>query len=85
MKKISKLSLEKFPKKIFQHAHDPSPAVVAWLLVDGIDYLIEPFSKLFNLIYTTKQIPEQWLISKIIPVHKKGDKNNYNVNLLTMK
>ena len=32
MKKISKLSLEKFPKEIFQHALNPSPAVVAWFL-----------------------------------------------------
>ena len=30
---------------------------------------------LFNNIYNTKTIPEQWRVSKIIPVHKKGFKS----------
>ena len=44
--------------------------------MDGISALMEPFGKLFNLIYNTNTIPEQWAMSKIIPIHKKGDKNN---------
>ena len=40
-------------------------------LIDGIDILIGPLSHLFNKIYQTKQIPQQWLISKINPLHKK--------------
>ena len=31
-------------------------------LLDGISILIEPFSKLFDLIYSTMTIPEQWKI-----------------------
>ena len=42
-------------------------------LIDGITILIKPLKVLFNLIYHTKQIPEQWLVSKIVPVFKKGD------------
>ena len=42
-------------------------------LVDGIDILIGPLSHLFSKIYDTKNIPQQWLISKINPLHKKGN------------
>ena len=45
------------------------------ILIDGIDVLIKPLSHLFSLIYKDKLIPEQWLISKIPPIHKKGSKN----------
>ena len=40
-------------------------------LIDGIEILIKPLFKLFSLIYRDKQIPEQWLIAKITPIHKK--------------
>ena len=39
--------------------------------VDGANILIGPLGKLFEKIYNQKKIPEQWLISKIIPTHKK--------------
>ena len=45
------------------------------ILIDGIDILINPLSQLFSLIYREKLIPEQWLIAKITPIHKKGNKN----------
>ena len=41
------------------------------ILVDGASILIEPLSKLFEKIYNQKTIPEQWLIAKIVPTHKK--------------
>ena len=41
------------------------------ILIDGIIILIKPLSQLFNFIYRDKQIPEQWLIAKITPIHKK--------------
>ena len=45
------------------------------VLVDGTEHLLAPLSKLFQLIYHEQSIPEQWRISKIIPVHKKGSKH----------
>ena len=42
---------------------------------DGVSLLIKPLTILFNKIYTQKTLPEQWLISKTIPIFKKGDKN----------
>ena len=41
-------------------------------LIDGISVLIKPLTVLFNLIYNTKKVPDQWLVSKIIPIFKKG-------------
>ena len=44
------------------------------ILIDGIDVLINPLTLLFEKIYKSNSIPEQWLISKVTPIHKKGDK-----------
>ena len=52
--------------------HDRIPVRV---LKDGISILIKPLTILFNKIYIQKSLPEQWLISKTIPIFKKGDKN----------
>ena len=44
------------------------------ILVDGMIHLLPPFTKLFDAIYYSKEIPEQWRLSKIMPVHKSGCK-----------
>ena len=46
------------------------------ILSDGFTILSNPLRVLFSKIYHQKSIPEQWLISKIIPIRKKGPKNN---------
>ena len=46
------------------------------ILVDGFEALHQPLSILFNKIYVQNTIPEQWLISKVIPIFKKGDPKN---------
>ena len=53
--------------------HDRIPQRI---LVDGIDHLIGSLTQLFKLIYDQNQIPEQWLIAKVTPIHKKGNKND---------
>ena len=44
------------------------------IIVDARDILLDPMFELFDKIYKTKLIPEQWKVSKIIPTFKKGDK-----------
>ena len=44
-------------------------------LIDGISILILPLKILFSMIYKSKLLPEQWLVSKILPIYKKGDKH----------
>ena len=46
------------------------------ILNEGKTILIKPVTKLFELIYHNKIIPEQWSISKIIPIFKKGSKTD---------
>ena len=42
------------------------------ILVDSANILAEPLRQLFKRVYFQNSIPEQWLISKIIPIHKKA-------------
>jgi hypothetical protein len=47
------------------------------ILIDGSEHLIAPLTKLFDLIYTHKQIPEQCKLVKTVPIYKnKGNINN---------
>jgi hypothetical protein len=46
------------------------------ILKDGARVLAKPLSVLFCKIYEKKEIPEQWKVSKVIPLHKKGKKEN---------
>ena len=53
------------------YGYDRIPLVV---IKDGASILSEAVTVLLNKIYETKTFPEQWLISRIIPIHKKGNK-----------
>ncbi len=46
------------------------------VLKDGMEILLAPLSRLFELIYKTRTIPEQWRIAKTIPVFKNKGVNN---------
>jgi hypothetical protein len=46
------------------------------ILKDGASILRSPLSALFGRIYEKKEIPEQWKVAKIIPLHKKGNKQD---------
>jgi hypothetical protein len=45
------------------------------ILRDGYSILGKPVYELMLKIYTQKKIPEQWKMSRIIPLHKKGPKS----------
>jgi hypothetical protein len=48
------------------------------ILKDGAMALAKPLSVLFHKVYEKKEIPEQWKVSKVIPLHKKGKKEDIN-------
>jgi hypothetical protein len=41
------------------------------IILDGCEVLFDPFTALFKLLYNEEAIPDQQLVSKIIPVLKK--------------
>ena len=46
------------------------------VLSEGIEILLTPLTGLFKRIISQNKIPDQWRISKTIPIHKKGQKQN---------
>ena len=60
-------------KKCF--GYDNVPLLV---LRDGAEVLAAPFADMFREIYESKTIPDQWKISRTIPLFKKGNKKNIN-------
>lgn len=50
--------------------------IPSFLVRDCGSVLAEPLCIVFNLIITTGCFPEQWKLSKVIPILKKGDKSN---------
>jgi len=46
------------------------------ILKDGASILRNLLSALFGRIYKGKEIPKQWKVAKIIPLHKKGNKQD---------
>ena len=75
-------SILRIKKKKFVYGSENSEGydrIPQRILIDGISILMGPFEKLFNLIYITNTIPDQWAKSKIIPIYF------YNVNLFTIK
>jgi hypothetical protein len=55
------------------YGYDNVPLIV---LKDGAEVLALPFSKLFEKIYQTKELPDQWKISRTVPLYKKGNKKS---------
>ena len=47
----------------------------AKVLRDGYEVLVKPYHCLLNKIYNQNKILEQWKTSRILPLHKKGKKN----------
>ena len=45
------------------------------MLYDARDILSNPFATLFRKIYDQRSIPDQWKISKVIPIFKKGSRH----------
>ena len=45
------------------------------VLRDARDTLLDQMSALFNKIYYSMKIPEQWKVAKVIPTFKKGSRN----------
>ena len=47
------------------------------ILRDGAAYLAAPYHKLMEMIYRTKNLPEQWRVARVLPLYKKGSKSDF--------
>ena len=58
------------------------------LFKEGGDLLLHKLTELFHSIWVTEQIPEEWCLSTIIPIFKKGDRtsceNHRGISLITI-
>ena len=48
------------------------------ILKDAAYALSGPLTHLINLLLTTGLVPNKWKITKVTPIHKKGNTNDYN-------
>ena len=55
------------------------------VIKDCSNLLLYPLFELLNKIYHTGSIPDQWKVSKIIPIFKKGNKTEIDYNVVTIK
>jgi hypothetical protein len=46
------------------------------ILKDGVTFLSKPYHRLMDMMYRNKTLPEQWKVARIVPLHKKGAKND---------
>jgi len=60
-------------KRSKAQGHDEIPGLV---IKDLSQTISEPLCWLFNTILTTGRIPKAWKISRVTPIHKKGNKTN---------
>jgi len=68
---IKRALKEMKPKKCF--GFDRMPIIA---IKDGYDVIKDSVANLFQKIYRTNYIPNQWKVARIIPIHKKGPKSN---------
>jgi hypothetical protein len=55
-----------------------SDQIPAELIQAGGEILLSAIHKLINSVWTKEELPDQWKESITVPVHKKGDKPDYN-------
>jgi hypothetical protein len=59
-----------------RHKLQGSDEIPAEWIQAGGEILRSNIHKLINSIWNKEELPDQWKESIIVPVHKKGDKNN---------
>jgi hypothetical protein len=64
--------------KLIEYKSPGSDQILAELIKAGGGTLVSVIHKLNNSIWNKEELPDQWKESIIIPVHKKGDKTDYN-------
>ena len=73
---MTKLNILKIMKNLKIKNCEGFDRIPLRILNEGAERLVHPLADLFKLIYEQKSIPEQWKTAKIIPLLKKGAKDD---------
>jgi hypothetical protein len=83
----SRLEVEIAIAKLKKYKSLGSDQILAELIQAGGEILLSEMHKLINSVWNKEGLPDQWMESIIVPIHKKGDKtdcNNYcGISLLS--
>jgi hypothetical protein len=55
-----------------------SDQILAELIQAGGEILLSAIHKLINSVWNKEELPDQWKESIIVPIHKKGDRTDFN-------
>ena len=80
---MTKIDVEKCMADLNGKKSEGFDRIPVCCLFDACESLLNPMANLYEKIYDTGTIPEQWKFSKIIPTFKKGSKTeNYMIVFL---
>jgi hypothetical protein len=84
---FSRLEVEIATAKLKKYKSPGSDQIPAELIQAGGKILLSAIHKPINSVWNKEELPDQWMESIIVPIHKKGDKtdcNNYRgISLLS--
>ena len=67
--------IEKAVKRLKNNFAMGTDGIPAFLVKDCIGALAEPLEYIFNTSLKSSTFPDIWKISKVVPVHKSGDRS----------
>ena len=75
---VSRISLERELKSLKRRKAAGCDDLPPGILKEAAYALSSPLTHLINLSLTTTVLPNKWEITKVTPIHKKGNTNDYN-------
>jgi hypothetical protein len=74
----SRLEVEIGIAKLKKYKTPGSDQIPAELIQEGGEILLSAIHKLINSVWNKEELSDQWKESIILPIHKKGDKTDFN-------
>jgi hypothetical protein len=74
----SRLEVGNAIAKLKKYKSPRSDIIPAELISAGSEILLSDIHKLINSVWNKEELPDQWMESIIVPIHKMGDKTDCN-------
>jgi hypothetical protein len=75
----SRFEVETAIAKLKNYKSPGSDQIPAELIQAGGEILLSAIHKLINSVWIKKELPDQWKMSIIVPVHKEGENTDSNI------